>query len=266
MSRLDKFSHFIESFVSYFNVKFSLFWSVKYSPMALWVWHLPRFYILLLNMYIPHLKSLPHLFLKIYLLRFFMEKRPKIHIIMVCNGCQTWQDCISFYATCTYHIWNFYLVYFSKYIRSNAFFIQKTSKIQIILVCKLCIYRAIDLKLVMLVYIITQNVHVHFQVSIALPCENILYFVILYHKNCNKWSPTLVRPGFMRCAIALPRLHTHLHSFRRVTKHASECLYHLWKTRLGNYLVLKGNSGQNYFCVCKITSPVRALKTLFVSS
>ena len=60
----------------------------------------------------------------------------------------------------------------------------------------------------------------------------------------------LFRPGFMRCAIALPRLHTHLHSFRRVTKHASECFYHLWKTRLGNYLVLKGNSGQNYFfCV-----------------
>ena len=49
------------------------------------------------------------------------------------------------------------------------------SKIHVILVCKLYIYRAIDLKLGMLVYIITQHVlHVHFQVSIALHCENIL--------------------------------------------------------------------------------------------
>ena len=68
------------------------------------------------------------------------------------------------------------------------FFIQKT----VILVCKLYIYRAIDLKLGMFVYIITQHVHVHFQVSIALHCENILVFVILYHKNGKKliafWS------------------------------------------------------------------------------
>ena len=60
---------------------------------------------------------------------------------------------------------------------------KKRSKIYIILVCKLYIYRAIDLKLGMFVYIITQHVHVHFQVSIALHCENILNFVILYHKN-----------------------------------------------------------------------------------
>ena len=69
---------------------------------------------------------------------------------------------------------------------------KKRLKINIILVCKLYIYRAIDLKLVMLVYIITQHVHVHFQVSIALHCENILDFVILYRKNGEKliafWS------------------------------------------------------------------------------
>ena len=72
------------------------------------------------------------------------------------------------------------------------FLFKKRLKIHIILVCKLYIYRAIDLKLVMLVYIITQHVHVHFQVSIALHCENILDFVILYHKNGEKliafWS------------------------------------------------------------------------------
>ena len=56
------------------------------------------------------------------------------------------------------------------------FLLKKRSKIHIILVCKLYIYRAIDLKLGMLVYIITQHVHVHFQVSIALHCENILDF------------------------------------------------------------------------------------------
>ena len=56
------------------------------------------------------------------------------------------------------------------------FLLKKRSKIHIILVCKLYIYRAIDLKLGMHVYIITQHVHVHFQVSIALHCENILDF------------------------------------------------------------------------------------------
>ena len=75
------------------------------------------------------------------------------------------------------------LLFFSSKIRS---------KIHIILVCKLYIYRGIDLKLGMVVYIITQHVHVHFQVSIALHCENILDFVILYHKNGKKliafWS------------------------------------------------------------------------------
>ena len=60
---------------------------------------------------------------------------------------------------------------------------KKRSKIYIILVCKLYIYRAIDLKLGMLVYIVTQHVHVHFQVSIALHYENILNFVILNHKS-----------------------------------------------------------------------------------
>ena len=78
-------------------------------------------------MYIPHFKSLPHLFLKIY----------PFNIL---------------------------------------FLFKKWSKVHIILVGKLYIYRAIDLKLGKLVYIITQHVHVHFQVSIAVHCENILAF------------------------------------------------------------------------------------------
>ena len=67
----------------------------------------------------------------------------------------------------------------------------KRLKIHIILFCKLYIYRAIDLKLGKLVYIITQHVHVHFQVSIALHYENILDFVmILYHKNGKNLIPS----------------------------------------------------------------------------
>ena len=93
------------------------------------------------NMYMPHLKSLPHLFLKIYPLKCFFSSS------------------------------------------------KKRSKIHIILVCKLYIYRAIDLKLGMLVYIVTQHVHVHFQVSIALHCENIL---ILYHKSSKKFIALVV--------------------------------------------------------------------------
>ena len=53
---------------------------------------------------------------------------------------------------------------------------KKLLKINIILVCKLYIYRGMYLKLGMLVFIITQHVHVHFQVSIALHSENILNF------------------------------------------------------------------------------------------
>ena len=69
---------------------------------------------------------------------------------------------------------------------------KKRLKIHIILVCKLYIYRAIDLKLGMLVYIIIQHAHVHSQVSITLHCENILDFVIFYHKNGKKIERLLV--------------------------------------------------------------------------
>ena len=72
------------------------------------------------------------------------------------------------------------------------FLFKKRLKIHIILVCKLYIYRAIDLKLGKLVYIITLHVHVRFQVSIALHCENILDFVILYHKSGKKIDRLLV--------------------------------------------------------------------------
>ena len=70
------------------------------------------------------------------------------------------------------------------------FLFKKRLKIHIILVCNLYIHRAIDLELGKLVYIITQHVPVHFQVSIALHCENILDFVILYHKNGKNCSPS----------------------------------------------------------------------------
>ena len=50
-------------------------------------------------------------------------------------------------------------------------------------VCKLYIYKAVDLKLGMLVYIITQHVHVHLQVSIPLHNENMADFVISYNKK-----------------------------------------------------------------------------------
>ena len=43
-----------------------------------------------------------------------------------------------------------------------------------ILVCKLYIYKAVDSKLGMLVYIITQHVHVQLQVSITLHNKNML--------------------------------------------------------------------------------------------
>ena len=41
-----------------------------------WLWNLARLYMFLRNMYIPHLKYLPHLFLKIYTLKcfFFFKK------------------------------------------------------------------------------------------------------------------------------------------------------------------------------------------------
>ena len=45
-----------------------------------------------------------------------------------------------------------------------------------------------DLKLGMLVYIITQHVHVHLQVSITLYNENMADFVISYNKKDSKLS------------------------------------------------------------------------------
>ena len=81
-----------------------------------------------------------------------------------------------------------YLIYFSKYTRLNSFSSTKRPKIYIILVCKLNIYRAKDLKLLMLVHIITQHVHVHFQVSIASHNENMADFVTSYNKKDQKLS------------------------------------------------------------------------------
>ena len=65
---------------------------------------------------------------------------------------------------------------------------KKRSKIHIILVCKLYIYRAMDLKLGMLVYIIIQHILVHFQVPIAWTYAIMADFVIFYNKNGQKLS------------------------------------------------------------------------------
>ena len=48
------------------------------------------------------------------------------------------------------------------------------------------------LKVGMLVHIITQDVRVHFEVSTALHCENILNFVTFYHKKRPKIERILV--------------------------------------------------------------------------
>ena len=69
-----------------------------------------------------------------------------------------------------------------------VFVMKKWTKIHIILVCKILIYRAMDLKLGMLVYIITQHILVHFQVPIAWNYENMADFVNFYNKNCQKLS------------------------------------------------------------------------------
>ena len=60
---------------------------------------------------------------------------------------------------------------------------KKRYNIHIILVCKIYIYRALDLKHVVLVYIITKYVHVHLQVSITLHNENTADFEISYNKR-----------------------------------------------------------------------------------
>ena len=65
---------------------------------------------------------------------------------------------------------------------------KKWQKMHTIRVCKLYIYKAVDLKLGMLVYIINQHVHVHLQVSITLHNENMADFVISYNKKDSKLS------------------------------------------------------------------------------
>ena len=122
-----------------------------------------------------------------------MKKRPTIHIIMVCkiiiDGVMVVKLGKIVYVF-TQHVHTIFKIstsFISQNIPFEMLFIFKNRlKVHIIPVCKLYIYRALDLKLGMLVYIITKHVHVHFQVTIALHCENILDFVILYHKNGKK--------------------------------------------------------------------------------
>ena len=79
--------------------------------------------------------------------------------------------------------------YSSQNILVEMFFLwKKGKKKHIILVCKLCIYIAMDLKLGMLVDIITQ--HVRFQVSIELHYEIMADFVISYNKKTKNWAPS----------------------------------------------------------------------------
>ena len=107
---------------------------------------------------------------------FLMKKQPKIHIIMVCKilieGVMVVKLGKILYVFTHEHVHTTFEIstsFISQNIPFEILFLFKNrSKIHIILVCKLYIYRAIDLKLGMLVYVITQHVHVYFQVSTAL--------------------------------------------------------------------------------------------------
>ena len=65
--------------------KFILLWTVKCSEMVLWLWNLARLYMFLRNMYIPHLKSLPRLFLKIYQLKWFFYSKNFRKFTLCCS-------------------------------------------------------------------------------------------------------------------------------------------------------------------------------------
>ena len=105
---------------------------------------------------------------------FVMKKRSKIYIILVCkthiDGVMVVKLGKIVYLF-TQHVhttlaWKSLPHLFLKiYPLKCFFFMYKWSKI--ILVCKLYIYRAMDLKLGKLVYIITKHILVHFQLSIA---------------------------------------------------------------------------------------------------
>ena len=121
-----------------------------------------------------------------------MKIRSKIHIVMVCkiliDGVMVVKLGKIVFTQHVHTTFEISTSFISQNIPIEMLFLFK----KVILVFKLYVYRAIDLKLGKFVYIITQHVHVHFQVSIALHCENILDFVILYHKNGKKliafWS------------------------------------------------------------------------------
>ena len=116
-----------------------------------------------------------------------MKKRPKIHIIMVCkiliDGVMVVKLGKIVYVF-TQHVHTTFEISTS-FISQNIpvemlFLFKKRSKIHIILVCKLYIYRAIDLKLGMLVY---PTCTCTLSSLNRINRENILDFVILYHKN-----------------------------------------------------------------------------------
>ena len=146
------------------------------------------------NIYIPKFEISISWFCQLIPVVVVMKKWSKIYIILVCKiliddvMVVKIGKIVCFYSTCTYHIWNLYLIYFSKYTQQCFFFMKKRSKIHIILVCKLYIYRAMDLKLGMLVYIIIQHILVHFQVPIAWTYAIMADFVIFYNKNGQKLS------------------------------------------------------------------------------
>ena len=105
-----------------------------------------------------------------------MKKRSKIYIILVCKILIDGVMVVKLgkiVKLFTQHVhttlaWKSPPHLFLKiYPLKCFFFMKKRLKIHIILVCKLYIPKAMGLKLGKLVYIITQHILVHFQVSIA---------------------------------------------------------------------------------------------------
>ena len=127
-----------------------------------------------------------------------MKKRSKIYIILVCkiliDGVMVVKIGKIVYVF-TQHVHTTFIISTS-FISQNIpaemllFFMKKRSKIHIILVCKLYIYRAMDLKLGMLVYIITQHILVHFQSQLHRIMK--LWLILWYFtiKTVKNWAPS----------------------------------------------------------------------------
>ena len=118
-----------------------------------------------------------------------MKNRPKIQIIMVCDILIDGVIVVKLgkiVYVFTQHVHTAFEISTS-FISQNVpvemlFFFKKRSKFTLFWSVNYKIYRVIDLKLGMLVYIITQHVHVHkFQSDYIVKIYSI--FMILNHKN-----------------------------------------------------------------------------------